>query len=176
MAYLVEITIIMKKTAFLLLTATLTCNTYAAEKNTQTTLDTKQLYFGGGLSLNDIGFGDDAVGYQIFAGLPIPVDVGNAKLMGELGYMNSGDFDINVGPFGTRSESASGLWANAVIDVPLQNNISLIGRIGLDFGDDDGVMIGGGFGFQAANNMEIRVEYVIRDNIDSLQANLVIRQ
>jgi hypothetical protein len=126
--------------------------------------------------LNDIGFGDDAVGFQVFAGMPIPVDLGKAKLMGEVGYMDSGDFDINVGPFGTVSENATGLWANAVVDVPLQDKISLIGRAGLDFGDDDGLMIGGGLGFQTSNKLEIRVEYVIRDNIDSLQANLVIRQ
>lgn len=169
---------IMKKITFLLLTATLACNTSAAENTKQTTIDTKQLYFGGGLSLNDIGFGDDAVGFQIFAGMPIPIEMGKAKLMGEVGYMDTGDFDANLGPgpFGTVSQSASGLWANAVVDVPLQNNISLIGRAGLDFGDDDGIMIGGGLGFHVSNKLEIRVEYVIRDNIDSLQANFVIRQ
>lgn len=166
----------MKKITFLLLTTALACNATAAENKKPATLDTKQLYFGGGLSMNDIGFGDDAVGFQIFAGLPIPVDMGKAKLNGEVGYMDSGDFDVNLGPFGTVSESASGLWANAVVDVPLQNNISLIGRAGLDFGDDDGIMIGGGLGFHTSNKLEIRVEYVIRDNIDSLQANVVIRQ
>lgn len=167
---------ITKTITFLLLTATLACNTAAAEGKNQTTIDTKQLYFGGGVSLNDIGFGDDAVGFQVFAGLPIPIEMGKAKLMGEVGYMDTGDFDVNLGPFGTVSQSANGIWANAVVDVPLQNNISLIGRAGLDFGDDDGLMIGGGLGFQTGSKLEVRVEYVIRDNIDSLQANVVFRQ
>ena len=39
----------------------------------------------------------------------------------------------------------------------------------------DGLMIGGGIGIPAGNTMDIRFEYVVRDNIDSLQANLVIK-
>lgn len=33
-----------------------------------------------------------------------------------------------------------------------------------------------GLGFDVNKNIELRAEYVIRDNIDSLQANLVFRQ
>jgi len=137
-------------------------------------LDANKLYLGGGLGYNDIGY-DEALGFQLFAGLPIPVKMGKARLLGEVGYMDSGNFDRNVGGSGTSSAKAQGIWANAVIEIPVGEKINLLARAGLDFGDDDGLMIGGGIGIPAGNQMDIRFEYVVRENIDSLQANLVIR-
>ena len=150
-------------------------------------LDAKQIYFGGGLGYNDIGFGDNAVGFQVFAGLPIPVNLGKMTLSAEVGYMDSGSFDQEVSPAinipgfptipaQTVSDKAKGLWGTAVVDFAIQNQISVIGRLGLDIGDDDGIMIGAGLGFDVNKNIEIRAEYVIRDHIDSLQMNLVFRQ
>ncbi len=129
--------------------------------------DPRQIYFGGGLSYND-DRNYDAVGFQIFAGMPIPLNLGKARLLGEVGYMDSGNFD------GSRS-SANGLWTTAVIEFPVAEKVKLIGRAGFDIGDDDGLMIGGGVGIPLSKTIEIRGEYVIRDNIDSLQANIVIR-
>ncbi len=76
---------------------------------------------------------------------------------------------------GFGDEKAKGIWSTAVISVPLKGRLSVLGRAGLDFGDDDGFMFGGGLGYQANEKMEIRGEYVVRDNIDSLQVNVVIR-
>ena len=137
-------------------------------------LDANKLYLGGGLGYNDIGY-DEALGFQIFAGLPIPVKMGKAKLLGEVGYMDSGKFEYNAGLAGTASSKARGIWANAVIEVPVGTKINILARAGLDFGDDDGLMIGGGIGIPAGNKMDLRFEYVVRENIDSLQANLVIK-
>ncbi len=135
-------------------------------------LDTKQIYFGGGLGYNSVNTNfynnSDAVGFQVFAGLPLAVNMGSAALAVEVGYMDTGNFD--------RGGSANGLWSTAVASVPLNNKLKLVGRLGYDFGDDDGAMIGGGVGFPVANKMDMRVEYVVRDHIDSLQANLVIYQ
>ena len=138
--------------------------------------DANQIFFGAGISNNDIGSADDATGFQIFAGMPIPVDMGKAKLSGEVGYMDSGDFEQNLPFGGTNSFDVKGIWANAVVEVPVGKSINLLGRAGLDFGDDDGFMLGGGIGIPVSNKIDIRVEYVLRDNIDSLQANIVIRQ
>lgn len=138
-------------------------------------LDTKQIYFGGGVGLNDANFGDAAIGFQVFAGLPLPVKIDKASLSVEAGYMDSGNFDLNT-PFGTVSAKATGLWGAAVVIMPLQDKLSLIGRLGLDIGDDDGIMIGAGLGLETGEKMEIRFEYVIRDTTNSLQVNLVIRQ
>ena len=136
-------------------------------------IDAKQIYFGGGLGLNDANYSDSAIGFQVFAGLPLPIKTENVKLSVEVGYMDSGNFERNLGRV---SAKANGLWGTAVAEIPLKDNISAIGRIGLDIGDDDGIMIGAGIGFKMNEKMDLRAEYVIRDTIDSLQVNLVIRQ
>lgn len=139
-------------------------------------IDVNKIYFGGGLSSNDIGYGDSAIGFQVFAGMPLPIKTQNVKISAEAGYMDSGDFDKNLGIFGTVSNSVNGLWGTVVADLPLNQNVSAIGRLGLDIGDDDGVMIGFGLGFPMSHKTDLRVEYVIRDHVDSFQLNLVLRQ
>jgi hypothetical protein len=136
-------------------------------------VDANQIYFGVGIGFNDVNNSfnrndNDAVGFQVFAGLPLHADMGSAALALEVGYMDTGDFDSGG--------NADGVWSTAVASLPLSNNLKLLGRLGYDFGDDDGVMIGAGIGFPAGNKMDVRLEYVIRDNIDSLQVNLVFRQ
>jgi len=133
-----------------------------------------KFYLGGGVSLNDYDFGDDATGFQIFGGMPIPANMGKARLLGEVGYMDAGDVNVPT-PFGTRKvDGANGVWANAVVELPVAKNVDLVGRLGLDFGDDDGLMIGGGVGIPLNKTTDLRFEYVIRDHIDSLQANIAI--
>ena len=136
-----------------------------------------RIYLGGGVSLNDYdGISDDAVGFQLFAGMPLPVKLQKGRLLAEVGYMDAGEADVNVNVPGVGTSSAKadaeGIWANAVIEFPVQDNLDLLGRIGLDFGDDDGIMLGGGIGIPVSKKMDLRFEYVIRDNINSLQANL----
>ncbi len=150
----------------------------AATQVSAESLDTNKIYFGGGIGFNDINdnyYDDDAVGFQVFAGIPLPVKTENVKLSVELGYMDSGDFDRST-PFASTTK-ANGLWGTAVAELPLNNNnISLLGRLGLDIGDDDGLMAGVGIGFAMSQSMDLRLEYVARDHIDSLQLNLVFRQ
>ncbi|MDA3868393.1 MAG: outer membrane beta-barrel protein [Gammaproteobacteria bacterium] len=141
-------------------------------------LDTNKIYLGGGIGFNDINdnyYDDDAVGFQVFAGIPLPVKTESVELSVELGYMDSGDFDRSTPSKSTRK--VNGLWGAAVAELPLNNNnVSLLGRLGLDIGDDDGLMAGVGIGFAMSQKMDLRLEYVSRDHIDSLQLNLVFRQ
>jgi len=71
--------------------------------------------------------------------------------------------------------SASGLWTTGGVSYAILPQLNLIGRIGLDLGDDDGLMVGAGVGYMFADAFELRGEYVVRDNIDSLQVNFVYR-
>lgn len=140
-------------------------------------LYSKPFYLGAGVGFNNINksyynnnnyYNDndsDAVGFQIFAGLPLAVNIGSASLAVEVGYMDSGEFD--------NGRNARGLWSTAVVELPLNSNVNLLGRLGYDFGDDDGLMAGAGVGFPIASRTALRIEYVARDHIDSLQANLV---
>ena len=145
------------------------------KKPTSKGIDSKQIYFGAGLGLNDGNFGDSAVGFQVFAGLPIPIENKQFNLDVEVGYMDSGNFEKNLPVLGKASAKANGLWGTAVVSIPMKDKVDVLARIGLDIGDDDGVMIGAGVGFEMNSNMDLRVEYVMRDTIDSFQVNLVIR-
>jgi len=49
----------------------------------------------------------------------------------------------------------------------------LPGRLGLGIGDDDGLMYGVGPGHDLTEKVAIRGEYVLRDEVDSLQLNFV---
>lgn len=142
-------------------------------------LDLQGAYVGGGFGINSVSGFDDAMGLQVFAGLPLPLDVGVVNSAIEVGFMDSGDFERNVNyvcGFSvcsmTVGDSASGLWATYVGTLPINSQMGLFGRIGLDFGDDDGLMAGIGFEFGIASRLRARAEYVSRDSIDSLQANI----
>ena len=72
---------------------------------------------------------------------------------------------------GKTETDARGLWTTAVASLPLNNNMNLLGRLGLDLGDDDGIMLGIGTHFHLQNRRAIRGEFVIRDDVDSIQFN-----
>lgn len=137
----------------------------------------ENLYVGGGIGLNSLSGFDDETGFQFFGGYHLDmVDLDQVNLAVEVGYFSSGEFEeTETDEFGTyRAEGeANGLWTTAVFGYPLTPELDLLGRIGLDFGDDDGLMFGFGAGYDLTPEFQLRGEYVIRDNIDSLQANLV---
>jgi len=140
--------------------------------------DANKLYFGGGLSDNDFK-GPNETGIQLIVGYPLTIKAGGATFALEGGYMNSGNFDrrLNVPGFGsvTTSSSATGFWGTVAGSWVVADRTSFIGRLGLDVGDDDGLMYGAGLGYDVTERVAIRGEYVIRDNIDSLQFNFVLR-
>lgn len=139
----------------------------------------ENLYLGGGININSVSDFDDAAGFQFFAGYDLDmVDLGEVGMAVEVGYFDSGSFDRTVivnGQSSNVSNNLSGLWANAVFNYPFNPRASLVGRLGLDFGDDDGVMFGVGVGYSMMKGFDLRGEYVVRENIDSLQANVVYR-
>lgn len=139
--------------------------------------DPSKAYFGGGLGSNSIPGSSAGMGFQLFGGYDLPAKLSNGKLSVEIGYMDTGDMDVAVPffPGVTLPASASGLWGTAVYSLPLQDSLNFIGRAGLDIGDDDGFMFGLGLGYKLSNEAEIRGEYVMRDTVDSLQLNFVMR-
>ena len=170
-----------KKSGVVLVVLLHAFNVSAADGSTSV-VDAKKFYFGGGLGFNSLSGIDlsDGQGLQVFAGYELPVNMTEGTLSIEAGYMDSGDMDarVNISGLGTSAgeADAEGIWVNAVVDFPLRDKLSVVGRVGLDLGDDDGLMLGGGLGFQINEKIDVRAEYVIRDHVDSLQFNLVIRQ
>lgn len=145
-------------------------------------VEVSDFYVGGGLSNNDVSGWDDATGYQVFVGYTLDkwlnFGLQDLSFSAELGYMDSGDFDRRfcwpAGCF-TQETSADGFWTSAVATYSVTPQFKLIGRLGVDFGDDDGALLGAGVGYRFTNAFELRGEYVIRDEIDSMQVNLVYR-
>lgn len=134
-------------------------------------LDTDRFYGGGGIGHNELN-GDSAFGYQVFAGYHFPSGDGNVIPAIEVGYWDSGNIDVET-PAGDRTVDATGLWATGLLTVPVADRLSLLGRAGYDFGDDDGLMAGGGLGYDLNSRVSLRGEVVVRDDTDSLQMNAV---
>lgn len=134
-------------------------------------LDTGKLFFGAGLSSNEVSGSDSGTGFQIFAGYGLAEVAPKVFIDAEVGYMDTGD--MSRGALG--DVSANGLWATVVGRYMISPTVELIGRLGLDFGDDDGLVAGIGVGFLLTRKVKLRLEYVQRDNVDSVQFNLVYR-
>ena len=132
--------------------------------------NTGNLYAGAGLTFNTVGSGN-ATGFQLFGGYDLNVRInGDISTAVEVGYMDSGNFNaFGGGSFG----GAEGIWAALVNSVEINPKMDAFTRIGIDLGDDDGVMVGAGMGYHFNNRAALRVEYVVRDNINGLQFNAV---
>ena len=136
-------------------------------------LDAKRFYAGGGLGFNNApGFGS-ARGFQFFAGydfnFKLNEDISTAV---EIGYMDSGNFkQFN----GVSASDATGFWASAVESVPLSSKTDMLVRLGYDFGDDDGLLLGAGMQYKFDTRVAFRMEYVARENVNGLQANLLFK-
>jgi len=134
-------------------------------------LDTSKLFFGAGVSSNDTSGSDNATGWQIFGGYGFGEVTRNVFIDAEIGYMDTG----NMSRPGRGDVKANGLWANGVGRLLVTPSIELIGRLGMDFGDDDGLMAGIGVGFLLTRSVKLRLEFVQRDNVDSVQLNFVFQ-
>jgi hypothetical protein len=136
-------------------------------------LDASRFYLGGGFSANNLAGVGSSRGYQFFGGYDLNTkindDISSAL---ELGYMNSGKFERYDSS--TRYDDATGLWFTAVESAPLSRKTDMLVRIGYDFGDDDGLILGTGLQYKFDTKVAFRMEYVARDHIDGLQANLLV--
>jgi len=137
-------------------------------------LDVKRLYAGGGFSFNSVPGGGSGNGFQFFGGydfkFKLNEDISTAL---EIGYMDSGNFDRYKGPNGNRS--ADGVWAAVLESVPLSSKTDMLVRLGYDFGDDDGVLLGTGLQYKFDTKLALRMEYIARQNVTGLQANLLYK-
>lgn len=139
--------------------------------------DTSRLYVGGGLSVNQLDGFEDATGYQLLVGYDLDYRLGSISSYVEMGYMDSGEFDLQLGFPGSVTASVSteaqGIWVTGNVVYPLNPSIDLMARAGYDGGDDDGMLLGVGLAYGLAEKYVIRAEYVVRDETESLQLNLL---
>lgn len=132
--------------------------------------DANRLFFGVGMSENDMSGTHNGTGFQGFGGYEFGEVARNVKVDVEVGYMDTGDMEFASGAGKTR---AKGPWVNGVGRYAINPQFELHARAGVDFGDDDGFMFGAGAGYLLGPQAKVRLELVERDNISSLQFNLL---
>lgn len=145
---------------------TLMTGAVQAAPGAQPVLDKNKFAIGAGIGFNSVsGPVDDEVGVQFFA----------AYKLSQLNLMDGVASSVEAGymDYGFDGPDGDGVWATFVVDGDINGQLSWLGRLGFDFGDDSGLMVGAGLGLDLGKQLEIRGEYVIRDEIDSLQFNLV---
>ncbi len=159
--------LIMKKIIFPVIALCLSAQVMAEESG-KPLLSKDKLSIGAGISANSIDLpSSDKTGFQFFAAYAIDqinlMEGVNTSV--ELGYMD----------YGFSGKYSGGLWATGVIDGAISNGFGWLARLGLDLGDDSGLMFGAGVSYDLNKQMELRGEYIIRDDIDSIQVNFVYK-
>ena len=148
--------------SFSLLTSTFVTPVFAGED--EPLLDKGLFSIGVGFSDNSVSSSSDETGFQFFAAY----DLNQYKLME--GVQSSVEFGFI--DYGFSSDS-TGIWATYVAAGPIGENFGWLGRLGLDIGDDSGPMVGAGVSYTINENLDFRGEYVVRDDVDSLQFNFI---
>lgn len=67
----------------------------------------------------------------------------------------------------------TGIWASYLVDSTISGQFGWLAQVGFDIGDDSGLLFGAGVKYAIDEKMDLRGEYVIRDEVDSLQFNLL---
>ena len=146
----------------------------AVHAEAQGPIKADQIYVGAGLGFNSLPAAGSANGFQFIAGYEFQTKMnGDITSSVELGYMDSGDFDRYSSS--AQVSAAKGLWAAYVGSVPLSSKTDMLARLGYDFGDDDGVLLGTGMQYKFTTKVAMRMEYVARQNVNSLQANVLFK-
>ena len=147
----------------LLVTGALVTESFAAES--EPLLDRSMFSIGAGFSDNEISNPDeDDTGFQFF----VAYDLNHINLME--GVNSSVEFGFMDFGF---SEDDTGIWGSYVVDGSISGQFGWLAQLGLDIGDDSGFMAGAGVKYSINERTDLRAEYVIRDEVDSLQFNFL---
>ena len=137
--------------------------------------DRNRLHAGAGVSYNQIdspfgGRTESAAGINLFAGYELKTNIRDVQTFVEAGYAETDDF------YG-KGTDVGGLWVAGVMEKDLPEvgrNIFVLGRMGLDLGDDDGILIGAGGGLHLNKETDLRAEFINKDATSVFQISLVL--
>lgn len=135
--------------------------------------DRNRLHLGAGVSYNqfDAPFGgrtESAAGVNLFAGYELKNNIADVVTYVEGGYAQTDDF------YGSGTD-VRGLWVSGVMekDLPeIGRNLFVLGRLGVDIGDDDGVFMGAGAGVHLNRKTDLRAEFLNKDATSVVQVSL----
>ncbi len=120
---------------------------------------------GVGISDNSVSSpSDDDTGLQFFGAY----DLNQINLMeGVKSSIEFGFIDFGF------SKDDTGIWGSYVVSGTISGQFGWLAQLGFDIGDDSGLMIGAGLSYALNEKLDLRGEYVVRDEVDSLQFNLL---
>lgn len=168
----------MKKLALLLPATLLTLVFNTAAVAEPIKIDREKLYSGGALNSNrvdspfDGGASKTALGFSIFGGYMIDNNIDEVSTAIEVGYAQTRDFFKD-----TNNTDVRGLWVAGVAQKQLPEvdpGLSALLKAGVDFGDDDGILIGIGAAFKASKQIEGRLEFINKDALTVYQASAIL--
>jgi hypothetical protein len=128
-------------------------------------LERNQIAIGAGISDNEINNpDDDGTGFQFLVAYDLP----------QVNLAEGVDSSIEFGlmDFGLDGDD-TGIWGSYVIDGDFSGGFGWLAQAGLDIGDDSGLLFGAGLKFTLDKKSDLRLEYVSRDDVDSLQVNFL---
>ena len=135
-----------------------------AQEN-QPILDRNLFSIGAGISDNEISSPDeDDTGFQFL----IAYDLLQVNLLEGVGS----SLEFGFADFGFDDDD-TGIWGSFVIDGAITEGIGWLAQAGIDIGDDSGLLVGAGLKAMLNEQMDLRLEYVVRDEVDSLLINFL---
>ena len=111
-----------------------------------------------------------AAGAGFFVGYEIESGIQDVRSSVEAGYTQTKDFYRNS------NTDIKSFWVAGVLQKRLPElnpNFSVLGRIGLDLGDDDGLFMGFGVAMQHQANIATRAEFINKDATKVYQLSLL---
>ena len=139
--------------------------TQANAQENKPLLERDQFSIGVGISNNETNNPNQSdTGFQFIA----------AYSLNQINLMEGVNSSVEFGfmDFGFDKDD-TGIWASYVVDGSISGGLGWLAQAGLDIGDDSGLLIGAGLKFMLQENSDLRFEYVMRDEVDSLQLNFL---
>ncbi len=169
----------MKKIAIL---AALTAFSGYAVATDNIKFEQHNLYVGGGLGTFSLSGWDSTIGYQVFAGY----DLDFITLNTSAEWLNKLSFAAEVGYttatyertdfFGDKfTWDVGGLWSGAVAHYPINDQFKVGTTLGLDIGDNSGLLVGVNSTYEINDQFDVRAEYTIRPSASALLANVIYK-
>ena len=120
----------------------------------------------------------NATGYQIYGGWKLDyklVDTFNISI--EAGYADSGDFDgsaqiVNGNIVYPESFNTQTVWGAGVLSYNFYKRFDVQGTLGLEAGDEDGVIYGGGLDYHVDRRFDLKLALIKRSESLSTQLNV----
>lgn len=143
-------------------------------------IDKNKLYAGGGLSVNTVsspfgGQSRSAIGFSALVGYQLKSASENQHGIStsvEAGFSQTNDFIDNV------DSDVFGIWFAGVAKKSLAElapKLSGIAKLGIDLGDDSGVLMGLGLSYELSNKLSTRVEFINQDALSVYQASAIFQ-